>query len=402
MERRMSSPFSTFESTVAKAVEDGALPGAVLIAKDKSGKINYAKAIGSSSLKPGAEKPMDTTTIFALMSMTKLLTSIAACQLIESGKISPDTNVAPYLPALASQPILLSIDDSGKPVTASREKPILVRHLLTHSSGAAYNFFEPMILQWQAANETKSVTGPAVVDRYNWPLLFEPGTSWKYGSSTDWAGRLVEVVSGQDLETYITENILNPLNIPAGAITFYPERFPDLYERHATVSSRDAGSGRVVYSETPFVREDKTRHCYGGEGAFADLSQYIKVLHSLLVDDGKLLRPETASKLLFEPMLDKDAKEAIQKEMKNPWWIVGHIPDTGEYDHSLGGVLTDGDSHQHRRRGFLQWGGAYNLAWFIDRTAGVCGIFGTQILQPADPLVEPLIAGFEEAIYAKL
>jgi hypothetical protein len=84
----------------------------------------------------------------------------------------------------------------------------------------------------------------------------------------------------------------------------------------------------------------------------------------LLVDDGKCLRPETA-RLLFEPLLEPEAKRALNKTMETPEWMVGFAPKMGEgeYDHSAGGLLIDADSHPYRKRGFLQWGGGYNLSW---------------------------------------
>ncbi|KAK0706335.1 hypothetical protein B0T26DRAFT_726240 [Lasiosphaeria miniovina] len=172
---------------------------------------------------------------------------------------------------------------------------------------------------------------------------------------------------------------------------------------------RDVATGRVGHGGAVFPRPTALpadRSAYGGEGGYADLSAYAKVLRSLLVDDGKLLAPATAE-LLFKPLLDPAARAWLnEKTLVHPEWIVGTVPHGVEYDCGAGGLLLDDDglaeNHQHRKRGFLKWGGAWNLFWFIDRAAGAFGVFGSQVLPPADPVVRPLIQAFEEALYSRL
>ncbi|KAK0634475.1 beta-lactamase [Bombardia bombarda] len=398
----MAAPFSALEASVAQGVQDGILPGAVFFAKDKSGKLDYASAVGHASL--ATKAPMKTDTMLALASMTKLLTSIAAVQLVERGLITLDTDVSPYLPGLAAQPVITS--SSPQVTLTPRTKPILLRHLLTHSSGCGYRFIQPPIAAWVqqhygAPNPPPSAEDPPTVDNHvNWPLLFEPGTGWAYGSGIDWAGKLVEVLSGLDLESYFQQHILAPLGIPLESITFYPERHESLDKtRLAGMTSRNPATGRVEHFD--MGKKPAERAAYGGEGATADLGEYIKVMYSLLVDDGKLLKPETA-RLVFRPWLkEPEAKEALSKEIPAPW-VVGVVPDTGEYDWGLAGLLVDGDKHEYRKSGTLLWGGMFNLTWFIDRTAGVCGVFGTQLMQPGDPQVEVYIKAFEDEIYRQI
>ncbi|KAK0705430.1 beta-lactamase/transpeptidase-like protein [Lasiosphaeris hirsuta] len=414
----MSSSWEAFEARVQKAVDDGVLPGAVMLARDKTGmypallssvyltphrlgKLNYAAALGQASLDP--PRPMRTDTMFALASMTKLLTILAALHLVDRGLLTLDTDVTTLLPALAAKPILTSLT-----TTAPRETPILLRHLLTHSSGCGYGFLDPLLGEYNKARNAPpphAVPTTTVAARFHEPLLFEPGAGWAYGASIDWVGQLVETVSGEPLDGYIQTHVLAPVGVtdPA-AVTFYPERHGGETcspARRAQMTTRDTATGRVVAAPLPPPEADPGRGAMGGEGVWADLSAYLEVLYSLLLDDGRVLGSETA-RWLFEPQLEPRAKEALLAGVKDAKWIVGHVPDTGEYDWSLGGLLVDGDSHGHRNRGFLTWAGVFNVWWFIDRTAGVCGVFGTQILVPADPLVEPLLKEFEEEIYAKL
>lgn len=323
---------------------------------------------------------MTVNTIFPLASMTKLLTCIAAVQLIDRGLITPDTDVTPYLPVLASLPILKSFDPStGEETTTPRKNPILLRHLLTHSSGLGYPFLDPLLrsrAEFLSKNNKAPPAGPGVPERYgSHPLLFEPGSSWTYGSGIDWAGHLVEILTGQDLETHLQTNIVKPLNLPhpdtQNIITFYPERQPQSVQDRQMQLTVKLGpesntNNRVTPLEgpPPLFNADPSRDVYGGEAGHADLSAYIEILHSLLDDnDERLLRNET-KELLFTPMLKEPAAKAgLLQVLKDPSWIVGHLPDTGEYDHSLGGVIVDTDGHDRRRKGFLLWGGMYNLSW---------------------------------------
>lgn len=349
------------------------------------GNINYLTATGSSSLTPtgGPQTPISPHTIFPLASMTKFLTSIAACQLIDRGLITPDTDVTALLPELAALPILKSFDPAtGEETTVPRTKPILFRHLLSHSSGLGYPFLDPLLKSRADALTVQGKpppVGPSLPERYGaHPLLFEPGESWTYGCGIDWAGYLVEVLTGQDLESYFQEHVLKPLNLPdpeTQIITYYPERLPQkAQERQMQMTLKTPESGNSVVpldGPIPLYNYDPNRSVYGGEAGHADLTAYMEILYSLLVDDERLLTKQTVE-LLFKPMLkEKEAKQGLLEVLKDPSWIVGHLPDTGgEYDHSLGGVVVDfegdgniSDKSGNRRKGFLIWGGMFNLSW---------------------------------------
>ncbi|KAJ4307232.1 hypothetical protein N0V88_000611 [Collariella sp. IMI 366227] len=382
-----------FEARLQKAVDDGVIPHAVVAAKDKSGKITYHLSVGPNSLTPLL--PHHPSTLLSLASMSKLLTSLSILHLIQHNHLTLDTDIARYLPVLAAQPILRGFDaTTGAPILAPRTKPILVRHLLTHSAGTGYLLLSDELGQWARATcrplPVPFAPGPAgggatVDEKFGYPLLFEPGEGWVYRSSMDWAGRLVEVVSGKQLDEYLYEHVLAPVGVPKGGITFHPAKYTGEYEL--------AGMA---------VRNRET----GKEGLHGGIGEYVKVLHSLAVDDGRILESGTAN-LLFEPLLREDkARKAMQETVNTIPWVVGWMPkgEDTEYDWSAGGMLTvkEGKEGAYRGKGFLQWGGVWNLSWFIDPTKGACGAFGTQIAFPADPLVTPLMREFEEGVYSKL
>lgn len=389
----MTTKLPSFEAFLAKAVQDGIIPGAVVVAKSKSGKLDYTYATGSAA----PNVPITPETIFTLASMTKLITTIALLQLVEQKKLSLDEDITRYVPDLAKLPILQE-DDSVRP----RRNPITLRHLLTHTSGISYPFLEPRLAAYKKAHSSSGDdprAGKTVKTRYDAPLLFEPGTAWKYGAGIDWAGQVLEAVTGQGLDEYCQENILRPLGISPSQITFFPAKQEGLVgsAKMAAMSVRGEDE-RVTFAAGP-GRYDGNEDAFGGEGMYADMPSYTKVLYSLLVDDGKILGREMAREMFKPAIPTEEARRSLLKELETPEWIVGDVPHTGEYDWGLGGLLVDGDKHEYRKRGMLFWGGMFNLTWFVDREAGVCGAFGTQVLPVGDAKVRDLHREFEKVVY---
>ncbi|AEO61995.1 hypothetical protein MYCTH_2072388 [Thermothelomyces thermophilus ATCC 42464] len=404
-----------FEARLKKAVDERLIPNAVVLARDKSGKIDYSFSYGPTTLDPDATPAqISPDSMFSMFSMTKLITSICALKLVEEGVVGLDEDVSKHLEALAAQPVLTGFDDAtGQPTYKDRTRPITLRRLLTHSAGTGYILMDDRLRRWAEATgrpvpvPLRRGGGSTVDTRFNYPLLFEPGESWAYGSGLDWAGRLVEKLSGVPLDDFAYQNVLEPVGVPRGAMTFHPLRFasrsspPD--ETLVGTASRDPGSGKVVaFLPTEEQHYGEQHDAFGGEGLFGGAGQYLKVLHSILADDGKILKPQTA-KYLFEPLLEPAAREALNLALHATDWAVGVIPKGVDYDWSAGGLLsTGGDGLGHRNKGFLQWSGMLNMSWFIDREAGVCGVFGTQLLPVNDAKVKELTKEFEDAIYSRL
>lgn len=217
-------------------------------------------------------------------------------------------------------------------------------------------------------------TAPAsVVGSFSSPLTFEPGTSWVYSPGLDWAGLLLTRLTKMDPETYFQKYIFNPLEIDD--ITFWPHNRPGLLARRAGLALRDTkvpdGHGAAIEFPGPKNIMDGALEECGGQGLFASVPSYMKILTSLLVDDEKLLRKDTAS-LMFEPQLSETAREAIQtlyeSEPTTGPCAVGDFPPQGKYSWGLGGCLTiedlqGEDGKVWRRKGALNWSGMLNCFW---------------------------------------
>jgi methyl acetate hydrolase len=143
--------------------------------------------------------------IFQIMSMTKAVTTVAALQLVEQRKVDLDEPVARHLPQFEKVQVLEGFDSNGKPSLRPATTSPTLRHLLTHTSGLCYDVWDKNMFRYTSMiPESQTVPGP---------LMFEPGKRWQYGRGLDWAGRLVEVISGATLEEYFQQKIFRPLGM---------------------------------------------------------------------------------------------------------------------------------------------------------------------------------------------
>ncbi|KAK7409631.1 hypothetical protein QQX98_008146 [Neonectria punicea] len=330
----------SLETSFQVACEAGDIPGAVLVAASFDGTLNYAKAFGSRSLEGETKPPCELDTVIGLFSATKLVTTIAALQLVEKGVIQPDDDTADILPELAALPILAGMTN-GKPELQTRRNPITLR-----------------LREYQESIGKPAMAPPrAVVESYSTPLLFEPGTSWAYGTGLDWVGLLISRLSNAPLEEHFQKSILARLDIKD--ITFWPARYPELKDRLASLSIRDQsskekGPGKAIPYKGPSMMM-AIQEEFGGQGLYASMPSYLKILKSLLVDDEQLLSKKTAA-MMFEPQLTPESREALQAVYRGQPTTgpcsIGEFPPDVQYDWGLGGLLTTEDAGW-RKKGCL-------------------------------------------------
>ena len=249
-----------------KLVDDGKIPGGVaLIARH--GKVAYVTTFGYRDL--ATKTPMTEDTIFAIASMTKPITCTAVMTLIEQGKLGLDDPVAKYLPELKDLRVLGKVEEDTKTeiATVPAERPITVRHLLSHSSGITYGTFLATDARLagtytRAGVEDRSLkTIAEQVSRLaKVPLAYQPGEGWSYGLNHDVLGRLIEVVSGDSFNKYLQNHIFDVLDMPDTSFSV-PEA---KRERVATIY-RSGTNGAL----TPMPRNfGSTTFFSGGGGLF--------------------------------------------------------------------------------------------------------------------------------------
>ena len=261
-------------------------------------------------------KPLALDTPMWTASCTKLMTSISALQLVDRGLVTLDEPLSKHLPELDALSVIASLDEAGKATEEKQNKPITLRMLLSHSSGLDYDFWSPTLTKYLTTLGKPMGSGGKVLQRFGSnPLVFQPGESFTYGPGIDFAGLLVERITGQRLEEYMRANIWNPIGMKD--VTFYLSQHPDMDEKLADVSLRTEGKA-VPFKAKMFQEDGKEfEDCMGGMGSFTSAGEYVKLLKAMLVDDKeeKLLKKATWDEL-FKPQLSPGGIKGINTSLK--------------------------------------------------------------------------------------
>jgi CubicO group peptidase (beta-lactamase class C family) len=374
-----------------EAVAAGKVPGVVAAAADADGAF-YEEAFGLRSLT--SDIPMTTDTIFRIASMTKAVTAAAAMQLVEQGKLALDQPAGEILPILANPQVLEGFDADGQPSLRPARGTITLRNLLTHTAGFVYDTWNENMNRYAAltglpAARTGKLAALAA------PLGFDPGERWEYGINIDMAGRMVEVASGLDLETYMRANLFDPLGMPDTGYVLRPE----WTSRLATVHARQ-GDGTLQPFDAP-PPPDKPEFFPGGGGLFSTARDYLVFLQALMHggtwQGTRILQAETVALMGRNHMgaLDVLPMKTFNPRMSNPVDLFpGMVKKWG-----LSFLINTEDAPTGRSAGSLAWAGLNNTYYWLDPHKQVAGVLMTQILPFADPAVLAMLDAFETEAY---
>ena len=383
-----------FKDTVEKAVQDKKIAGGAAIAVNHEGKVLFKHAFGKTSLEHDS-KPFGFDTTFWIASSTKLYTSISALQCVQKGLLNPDEDISVHIPHWKEPQILTGFEEDGTPKLTPAKEKITLRRLLTHSSGMSYAGMNPMLDQWRKYN---NLTMDGTIDDHTNPLLFEPGSSWTYGGGIDWAGQLVEKVSGLKLGDYMAENIFKPLGLTS--TTFDPVGNDAVTSRMVGRVGRNP-TGELIKEESDQFPVHNTSCHFGGSGLYSTADDYIKVLTSLLLNDGKLLGAEMHREL-FRGQLENPA--AFAAAANHGIFGAFFTPSFGGYrtedatwDYGLGGAVVNKEIPGLASKGTLFWSGLPNNYWFVDSENGVAGYYASWLLPPGDEITGKMFQALERA-----
>jgi len=340
---------------------------------------------------------MTRDTIFRIASMTKAVTSVAAMQLVEQGRLGLNDPVLAIDPALATPQVLEGFDADGKPRLRPARGPITLRHLLTHTAGFSYEQWDANTRRYVAASGMPS-TPSGKVAALRMPLVFDPGERWEYGVNIDWVGLLIEAVRGQRLGQVFRERILDPLGMHDTAFHVTDA----MADRAATMHQRQP-SGEIVpipsmTQRTPPQIEN------GGGGLYASAQDYAAFMRMILNDgsgaEGRILKSETVQSMVRNGLGD----------LASGGWISANptLTNSGEYFPGIRKSwaytfqVNDEPAPTGRPAGSLAWAGLGNLFYWIDRHNGIAGFWGTQILPFHDISSYPGFVEFETTVYQHL
>jgi CubicO group peptidase (beta-lactamase class C family) len=393
------------ETDFQVAIDAGKINGAIICATDTEGGYTYNKTLGQRTLLSGEKRAHLVDDVLYLASATKLIATIAALQCVEDGLLSLTGDLSSIVPELTAKQVIAGFSkDDEMPLLEPPARPITLEMLLSHSSGVTYYFLDPIIGRWrekfaprpQNPDENSKMR---VEELYSYPLSFQPGTNWMYGPGLDWAGRIVERVTGKTLGERMHERIFGPLGITDAE--FLPVTREDLRARLVDLNPDDPDAlGRAVLGGSADMNKI-TKGDFGGHGLFMTAPDYVKVLRSLLANDGKILKPATVDDM-FEHHLSPEATAGHQAALAGPMGTFFRVGTDAKAGHGLGGLLTlEGVDGWYGER-TLTWGGGLTFAWFVDRKNDLCGVGAIQSSLPTDGLaIETLKQTFRHDMYRK-
>jgi CubicO group peptidase (beta-lactamase class C family) len=367
---------ATVDTLLDTAVEQKRVPMVVAMVADAHG-IVYEHASGAGK-----------DVIFAIASMTKPVTSVAVMQLVEAGRVKLEEPAATYVPELANVRVL----DGG--TLRPQKTPITVRHLLTHTSGFGYEFLNRDLFELVSRKELTSVMagGEAFLKA---PLLFDAGTRWEYGISTDWAGRLVERVSGQSLDAYFRQKIFDPL----GMTETYFNVPATKQSRMLPVFQRTADGG---FANVPSPPVTAVQYYSGGGGLYSTASDYLKFARAVLAG-GQLQGRRILSASSIATMGTNQIGALTVRNLPS---VIPQLATDGSVlpgaldKFGLGFALNSKPIDKGRGANTMSWAGIYNTFFWIDREKQVCAVLLTQALPFLDAGSMKLLEDFDRAVYA--
>lgn len=387
------SSLTQIDAVLRAAVEAREVPGVVAMAATDKG-VMYEGVFGVRDLGKGPAMTRDT--VFRIASMTKAVTSVAAMQLVEQGKLALDAPVPPIDPAVSAPQVLEGFDASGAPQLRPARRPITLRHLLTHTAGFSYEVWDANTQRYIKATGMPSTTSGKVA-ALRTPLVFDPGDRWLYGVNLDWTGRIVEAISGKPLDVYFREHILGPLGMEDTGFVTSPEQ----RARQASVHQRKPeGSLEAQPLETPFVPEFYA----GGGGLYSTAPDYMTFVQMILQEGSlngvRILRPETVALMGRNQIGDLEAgilKTTTPARSNDVDFFPGISLKWG-----LGYMINMQPGPAGRSAGSLTWAGIFNTYYWIDPAKHVTGVIMTQVLPFADQRAVQLYGQFERGVYNAL
>jgi CubicO group peptidase (beta-lactamase class C family) len=351
---------------VRESVDKKEIAGAVVLVGTRDGG-SHIEAVGKSDVEN--DTPMATDAMFWIASMTKPITATAIMMLQDEGKLSVEDKVSKYVPELGK----LKAPD-GKPAN------LTLRHLLTHTSGMN----EPTPEEARAA-KTLAELVPTFASK---PLKFQPGSKWEYcQSGINTLGRIVEVVSGKDLETFFQERIFQPLGMKD--TTFYPEAG----QKGRIATSYKKTGDKLERTEVFFLNgkdvTSRDRYPAANGGLYSTAADYSRFCRMILnggsLNGKQLLKPETVKQ-----MTSVQTPESIATGFTpgNGWglgWCVVRHPQ------GVTATLSPGT---------FGHGGAYGTQAWIDPQRGVFYVLMTQRANFPNSDASDLRKAFQEAAAA--
>lgn len=360
------------------AVDAGRIPG-VVAAVSSSDACLYQAAFGAAASDP--YRPMAVDTIFSIASMTKLVTSCAIMILVDEGKVQLEASLADYLPGFVQPDVLVEFDAAtGRYTTRPAARPATIRELLSHTGGYGYWFLD----------EPLHVASGPLPDLFSPPFLIaDPGTRFRYSTSADVVGQLVEPVAGLALDAFFETRIFSPLGMPDTGF-----RRPADPARVAHVHRRSGQSFRQL----PLDEQDNDVR--GGGGLYSTAVDYSRLLRCLMLggelDGTRLLSDRAVGEITRNQIGDcmADMQRTALVDRSNDFVFMNGTQKFGF------GVMVETEMRPGKRSvGSYGWGGIFNTYFWVDPARDLAAVLMMQLAPFAGRMSIEVLDEFEVAVY---
>ncbi|MDR7275548.1 serine hydrolase domain-containing protein [Catenuloplanes atrovinosus] len=366
-------------------VDDGLLPGWQIVVA-RHGRVVHSGVHGA-----------EPDTLWRIYSMTKPITSVAAMSLWEEGRFQLTDEISRWLPAFAE----VRVYDKGstlRPFTVPAVEPIRVWHLLSHTSGLTYGFLRTSVVDslYRDAGIDETLDLAATCDRYaELPLLFQPGTAWGYSVATDVLARLIEVVTGQDLDTVLRERVLGPLGM-TGVRRWVDG--PDV-DRLAAFHVADPVTGLAVpdpATGAQALRPPVLRA--GGHGLICTAADYHRFTRMLL-NEGELDGRRVLGSRTVRLMTRSHLPGGLDLGALSTGGFAETTLDGVGFGLGFAVVQDTVPGHGAGNAGTYYWGGIASTAFWVDPVDRVTALFFSQ-LSPSS--THPIRQRLSQLVYSAL
>ena len=369
------------------------IPGAVAMAA--TGKeVIYQGAYGKRDL--SKDDAMTADSVFWIASMTKAITSAAAMQLVEQGKLSLDAPIGKVLPDLAAPQVLEGFDAKGEPKLRPAKKPITLRHLMTHTAGFAYDMWNGDMVKYLEKTGTPGIISCQHA-ALKTPIMTDPGTRWEYGTNIDFVGKAVEAASGKKLDAYLRDHMFTPLGMTDTGFKVGDAQRKRLVAMH---SRAEDGSLAPI----PFELEQNPEFHMGGGGLYGTAADYIKFTQMILNkgrgNGNQVPKAETVA-TMGQNHIGELNMTKLSSAVAFATNDVDLYPDKVK-KWGLSFLINTAKTPEGRSPGSLAWAGLANTYYWIDPSRDIAGVILMQVLPFADKKCLETFAGFESGVYAGL
>ena len=389
-----SARLNLFKQAMQAEVDKGNIPGMVIMVNRK-GKLVYSEVIGYQD--KNAAIPLKKDSIFRIYSMTKPLVSVAAMILAEDGKLTLSDPISKFLPEFADMKVSVATKDASGNTSYTlvpAERSIMVIDLLRHTSGVGYaEITKNPELKRAYANAgmwrdggtdydqrrvtpQEQVTGLARA-----PLSTQPGTNWEYGMSVDLLGRVVEAASGKRLGQFISERILQPLQMTDTGFQVPGEKLGRLAQ--ALPIDPTTRQPNKLLDVTIAPANDS-----GGAGAVSTAGDYMNFV-SMMLNGGSLNNQRVLSPMTVKLMSSNQLGNRSTTPLSPGQLLMG----VDGYTFGLGFMVRqdDGNSAVQGSPGEYLWAGAAGTFFWIDPKQELAVVAMSQVPGPIRPHYRRLI-----------